>query len=78
MSEQTPIPKGVRVVIDYTNWRGGRSEREITSEGAYFGANEWHTEPQWLLVAWDHGRNARRTFALAGIHSWRLAKGETP
>lgn len=59
------------VTIDYTNWRGERAERYVRPLRLEFGSNEWHTTPQWLLVAHDSRHNAERTFALANIHSWK-------
>jgi hypothetical protein len=61
------------VIIDYTNWRGERSERRILPSRIVFKSNEWHPERQWLLEAidLDKGSLAFRTFALKDIHSWR-------
>jgi predicted DNA-binding transcriptional regulator YafY len=62
-----------RVVIDYTNYKGERSERLITPQGIRFGSNRWHPDEQWLLQAVDSFKDAERTFALTDIHSWRAA-----
>lgn len=59
------------VIIDYTNWRGERSERTIEPKMVEFAATEWHPEPQWLLLAWDFGKREYRQFAMKDIHSWR-------
>jgi predicted DNA-binding transcriptional regulator YafY len=58
------------VLIDYVNYRGERSERLVEPAQIYFGSNEWHPEPQWLMDAWDHQKQAYRTFAMKDIHSW--------
>jgi predicted DNA-binding transcriptional regulator YafY len=58
------------VVIDYTNHRGDRAERFIDPQEFFFGSDEWHREPQWLVRAWDLEKIAERTFAMAGVHSW--------
>lgn len=58
------------VTIDYTNWRGERSERIIIPLEIVFESNQWHPEPQWLLRAWDVEKKAERLFALQTIHSW--------
>lgn len=65
------------VEIDYTNWKGERAKRVIIPhpQGLFFGANQYHTEPQWLLNATDVEKNAPRTFALKDIHSWRGYNG---
>lgn len=58
------------VTIDYTNWHGRRSSRYVRPIRMEWGSNEWHREPQWLLIAYDAERRAERSFALAQIHSW--------
>lgn len=55
--------------IDYTNYKGVRSQRVIRPEGVRWGSNEWHPEPQWLMDAFDVSKEARRTFALKDIHA---------
>jgi predicted DNA-binding transcriptional regulator YafY len=65
-----PDTSGGRVMIDYTNHRGERATRTITPRGINWGSTEWHPEPQWLLLAWDHGKNAFRDFAIKDIHDW--------
>lgn len=61
-----------RVFVDYTNYRGERSERRIEPlpDGLFFGSNEFHREPQWLLRAVDVEKAALRTFALRDVHAW--------
>lgn len=63
---------GEVVVIDYVNYRGERSVRRILPLGRYmfFGADKFHTEPQWLLPAMDLDKGAMRTFALRDIKEW--------
>lgn len=56
-----------RVTMPYTNWRGKFSEREIAPIRLFWGSNEWHTEPQWLVEAWDIAKSEIRTFALSGF-----------
>lgn len=56
--------------IDYTNWRGERGVRDIRPVRIEWGSNEWHPEPQWLLVAHDAGTNTERTFAMEKIHTF--------
>jgi hypothetical protein len=55
------------VSIVYTNWRGETATRRIRPIGVHYGATEWHSEPQWLLRAFDFDRGAVRDFALGGI-----------
>ena len=58
------------VTIDYTNWRGERGHRYVRPIRMEWGSNEWHREPQWLLIAYDAERRAERAFAMSCIHSW--------
>jgi predicted DNA-binding transcriptional regulator YafY len=59
------------VIIDYTNYRGERTLRAVTPKSIEFSSNEWHSKPQWLLMAFDHEKQADRTFAMEMIHSWK-------
>ena len=63
--------KGI-VIIDYTNYAGVRAFRRIHPRKIFFGASQWHPEPQWLLQAKDIDKNKNRTFAMQDIHSWRV------
>lgn len=62
------------VMIDYTNWRGERTERRIVPMDVVFENNEWHPETQWMLEAIDVEKGEFRCFALASIHSWKPAR----
>ena len=66
------------VWIDYTNYRGTRRVRHVIPDpnGFYWRNTPEHTEPQWLLNAWDIEKNALRSFALSGIHGWFMTKPE--
>lgn len=50
--------------LTYTNWRGETSVRTIQPQYIWFGATEWHPDPQWLLTAFDLEKDAERDFAL--------------
>lgn len=52
------------VTLIYTNYRGEESERTITPQRVWYGSTEWHPEPQWLMTAFDHEKQANRDFAL--------------
>jgi len=56
--------------IDYTNYKNEREIRTVLPIKIEFGSNEWHPDPQWLMLAYDFERRALRTFSLRGIHSW--------
>lgn len=57
-------PEGQPISLTYRNWRGEISERTITPKRIWFGSTEWHTEPQWLITAFDLDKQADRDFAL--------------
>lgn len=56
-------PAGEPVALTYTNYRGETSVRRITPMGIHFGSTDWHPEPQWLVRAYDHDKQATRDFA---------------
>lgn len=58
-----PDPKALVTVI-YTNYRGEIAVRRIRPMRVYFGATEYHPEPQWLVEAMDIDKEAIRIFAL--------------
>lgn len=60
--------KSVKIV--YKNYRGEISTREIIPEVIWFGSTDWHKEPQWILDAFDLGKDAKRGFAIKDIQSW--------
>lgn len=60
--------KAVKIV--YTNYKGVTGARNIVPIEIIFGNNEWHTQDQWLMRAFDIQKNAERTFALKDIRSW--------
>ena len=58
------------VRICYTNHRGERRERVILPTRIYFGSNEWHKEPQWLMLVHDFEKGESRHIAVKDISSW--------
>lgn len=77
MSQPIPEPTSAghlglaSVRIDYTNYRGERGIRTVLPGLIYFGsAPPRHPGPEWLMEAWDHEKEAARTFAMKDIHSW--------
>lgn len=66
-----------QVDVDYTNYRGERRGRRIEPVDGQlqFNYNEYHSEPQWLIIALDiTGDGTLKTFAMAQIHSWKPVK----
>lgn len=66
MNEVLPQP----VRIFYTNWKGETAWRNIVPKELWFGATQYHLEPQWLLKAIDLDKNAERDFAMQDILTW--------
>ncbi len=58
------------ITINYTNYRGETANRQVLPLRIWFGATEWHPEPQWLLDAVDIEKNVERSFAVKDIHRW--------
>lgn len=55
------------IALTYTNYKGETATRTITPRSIWFGSTEWHPEPQYLLRAFDHDKQADRDFALKGF-----------
>lgn len=60
------------VCFEYTNYRGVRATRRVTPITIFFGCNQYHPHPQWILRATDMERGVVRDFALRDISNWRL------
>lgn len=58
------VTLGEPVRITYRNYRGETAQRVITPQRVWFGSTEWHPEPQWLMAAFDHEKQANRDFAI--------------
>lgn len=58
------------VQIHYKNHRGEIGIRLIRPEDIFFGSTQWHPEPQWIINAYDYGKEARRSFAISDIAFW--------
>lgn len=66
-----PARQAVRIV--YTNHRGTKAARVIRPIAMRFGSTQWHPKRQWLMQAWDYGKEAERTFALCDVSEWEDA-----
>lgn len=60
------------VCFEYTNYRGVRATRTVKPIQIWFGMNEYHPHPQWILTALDMERGVERHFAMRDITNWRL------
>ena len=69
-THETYAPVHGAVEILYTNYRGEKAWRWIIPRHIWLGTTHWHTDEQWLLVAFDLDKNAERSFALRDIESW--------
>ncbi len=54
----------------YTNWKGEMRLRQVIPQRIWFGATEYHQEPQWLLQGIDVQKDEVRDFALKDIREW--------
>lgn len=77
---QTNIPPGWKdpITVDYVNWRGERATRTIRPIKVFWGSNEWHRDPQWLLLAYDPEKDDQRTFALKDCNFQNQPEGLGP
>lgn len=55
------------VTIRYRNYKGEVRDRRVGPLFWWYGVNEWHKEPGWLLHAVDLDKGAERDFALGGM-----------
>jgi predicted DNA-binding transcriptional regulator YafY len=67
------------IKMRYTNYRGEVSIREITpTDVPQFLPTEYHPEPQWIIRAWDYGKQDYRDFALCDCDFTVSQKEPTP
>lgn len=55
------------LVFEYKNYKGETAIRKVYPEDIWFGSNDYHTKPQWLMTAWDLEKKAWRDFAIEDI-----------
>lgn len=65
----TQVPESAVPVL-YRNHRGEVAVRLISPTCLHFGKCRWHPGKQHLLDAWDHDKQATRTFAMADVLAW--------
>lgn len=56
------IKKGNLITFDYTNWRGEQGHRKAIVQEFSYGSNEYHKEPQFIMLALDVDKLQYRTF----------------
>lgn len=54
----------------YKNYRGEYGIRTVLPKKIYWGSNEYHEEPQWLMFAWDKDKMDNRVFAMKDIQEF--------
>ena len=64
------------VMFRYLSHRHEAGTRTATPVSIYFGSTEWHPRPQWLMVAWDHDKEAVREFALVDCDFLTITEGQ--
>lgn len=64
--------KDKEVTFQYTNWKGVTRERSAILYRLYWGSNEWHKEPQWLVDGFDTEEKVNRTFAQKDMRDIRF------
>lgn len=69
-TRESALASGKAVDVIYTNYRGDRLVRRIEPQRIWFGATDWHQEPQWLMDVFDIDRGAVRTFAMRDIEAF--------
>lgn len=58
------------IKITYNNHEGVTTIRTIIPRKIWYGSTEWHSEPQWLLEAYDTNKKQSRNFAVRDIKRW--------
>ena len=61
---------GEVATMTYTNYRGERADRLVLPQRVWFGATDWHPQPQWLMDAYDFDREALRSFAIGDVEGF--------
>jgi hypothetical protein len=59
-----PINEGDVIVFDYTNWKGETSKRKAMVKAFAYGSNEYHKEPQMMIIGLDLDKLKMRTYAI--------------
>lgn len=71
------IEQGTTLDFTYLNWQGQTSKRKVIFEELFYGSNEWHKEPQFLLKCFDLDKANTRFFAIKDISDLEVNKNKT-
>lgn len=74
MNPSFTISTDQKVKFTYTNWRGETAERRAIFKKLFFGSNDFHKEPQWLVEGYDLDKGAYRTYSLRDITCIEILK----
>lgn len=66
------VPDKETVTFLYKNYNGELTRRHVSPVSIRFGSSEWHPEEQWLMLAFDYDRQAKREFALKDVENWEI------
>lgn len=61
------LVKGIPTELEYLNWRGETRNRKVLPLNIWFGSNQWHPIPQWLITCIDCEDGSKKDFALSGL-----------
>lgn len=64
------------VTFNYVNHRGEKSQRRVRPIRLWHGSTAWHSQPQWLLEAFDLDKMETRDFAMEFVVGWRVLTPE--
>jgi hypothetical protein len=57
------LKEGCFISFTYTNWRGETGERKAIVKEFVYGSNEYHKEPQFMIIGIDFDKHGERSFA---------------
>jgi predicted DNA-binding transcriptional regulator YafY len=66
----THMEKKGEAEFDYTNYKNETSHRLVVVHAIGFGSSEWHTEPQWMMLALDLEKMEMREFAMRDMKNF--------
>ena len=60
----------VELTFWYRNYKGEEAFRRVRPLSIRFGTSEWHSEPQWLMLADDLENQKTREFAMRDMSNF--------
>jgi hypothetical protein len=69
MMDKIFINHGAIIEFDYTYWEGNVAKRKCQVMEVYFGNNEYHQDPQWILRGWDLEKDEMREYAMKDMNN---------